>query len=99
MPAPALSVGRNGVAVYEHSSSYFAPLLVHAAPLADWTHVAVVYQGGRPSLYLNGQLAREGLQSRRTVHPSPGAEQAGPGGPFQGELGEVQQLARALSGL
>jgi len=92
-----LSVGRNGVAVYEHSSSYFAPLLVHAASLADWTHVAVVYQGGRPSLYLNGKLARQGLQSRYTVHPSPGAGQGGPGGPFKGELGEIQQLARALT--
>jgi hypothetical protein len=89
-----ISVGRNGVAVYEHSSSYFAPLLVHAAPLADWTHVAVVYQAGRPSLYLNGKLAHQGLQSRYTVHPSPGG-QGGPGGPFQGEMGEIQPLSRA----
>ena len=92
-----ISVGRNGVAVYEHSSSYFAPLLVHAAPLADWTHVAVVYQEGRPSLYLNGKLAHQGLQSRHTVHPSPGGGQGGPGGPFQGELGEIQQFSRALA--
>ena len=91
-----LSVGRNGVAVYEHSSSYFAPLLVHAAPLAAWTHVAVVYQEGRPSLYLNGKLAHQGLQSRYVVHPSP-AGQGGPGGPFQGELGEIQQFPRALA--
>ncbi len=66
-------------------------------PLADWTHVAVVYEGGRPSLYLNGTLARQGLQSRYTVHPSPGGGQGGPGGPFKGELGEIQQLARALT--
>lgn len=92
-----LSAGRNGVVVYEHSSSYFAPLLVHAAPLADWTHVAVVYQDGRPSLYLNGKLVHQGLQSRYTVHPSPGGGQAGPGGPFQGEWGEIQQPARALT--
>lgn len=92
-----VSVGRNGVAVYEHSSSYFAPLLVHAATLADWTHVAVVYEGGRPRLYLNGVLARQGLQSRYTVHPSPGGGAGGPGGPFQGELGEMQQFARALT--
>jgi hypothetical protein len=82
--------------VYEHSSSYFAPLLVQAATLADWTHVAVVYEGGRPRLYLNGVLARQGLQSRYMVHPSPGGA-GGPGGPFQGELGEIQQFARALT--
>ncbi|MCU0872098.1 MAG: hypothetical protein MUE50_07115, partial [Pirellulaceae bacterium] len=76
--------------------SYFAPLLVHAAALADWTHVAVVYQAGRPSLYLNGQLAHQGLQSRYTVHPSPGG-QGGPGGPFQGEMGEIQPFSRALA--
>lgn len=92
-----LSVGCNGVAVYEHSGSYFAPLLVHAAPLADWTHLTVVYQGGRPTLYLNGEQAREGLQSRYTVHLSPGARQGGPGGPFKGELGEIQQWPRALA--
>lgn len=92
-----LSAGRNGIVVYEHSASYFAPLLVHAAPLADWTHVAVVYQEGRPSLYLDGRLVHRGLPSRYTVHPTAGGAASGPGGPFQGELGEFQTLARALT--
>jgi hypothetical protein len=63
-----LAVGRDGVCVFEHGGNYFAPVLVHPASLTDWTHVAVVYQDGRPMLYLNGKLARQGLQSRRTVH-------------------------------
>ncbi len=92
-----LSAGRNGVAVYEHSSSYFAPLLVHAAALTGWTHVAVVYAGGRPSLYLNGTLARQGLQSRYTVHPSPRGGADGAAGPFQGELGEIRSFGRGLT--
>jgi hypothetical protein len=91
------SVGRNGVAVYEHSGSYFAPLLVHSAQLPDWTHVTVVYQDARPALYLNGRRAHQGLQSRYTVHPSPGAGAGAPGGPFRGELGELQQWPRALA--
>ncbi|MBN1421199.1 MAG: hypothetical protein JXP34_20670 [Planctomycetes bacterium] len=91
-----ISAGRNGVCVYEHSGDYFAPILVHAAALADWTHVAVVYRDGRPSLHLNGKLARRGLKSRYVVHPSP-AEGGGAGGPFRGDLGELRTFGRALA--
>jgi hypothetical protein len=91
-----ISAGRNGVCVYEHSANYFAPLLVHAAALEGWTHVAVIYRDGRPSLYLNCGLARTGLKSRFTVHPS-GPDSTGPGGPFKGDLGEFQEFGRALT--
>ncbi len=80
-----ISVGRNGVCVYEHSGNYFAPLLAHSAPLTNWTHVAVVYQDGTPSLYLNGELAHRGLKSRFTVHSGFSVDPSG-GGSFKGEL-------------
>lgn len=64
-----LAVGRNGICVFEHGGNYFAPVLVHAAEVPDWIHVALVYRDGQPNLYLNGVFAREGLKSSFTVHP------------------------------
>jgi len=89
-----LAVGRNGVCVFEHSGGYFAPPLVHAASLTNWTHVAVVYRAGQPNLYLNGVLARTGLKSTHIVHS--GATQDG--AKYRGQLGDMAQFSRALSG-
>ncbi len=38
-------------------------------PLPDWTHVAVVYESGWPTLYLNGVPVRTGLRGGKAVHP------------------------------
>lgn len=91
-----LAVGRNGVCVLEHGASYLAPVLVHAAPLNDWTHVAIVYRGGRPSLYLNGSLVHTGKQSTHTVHP--GTAAGGGDGTFVGSSGSLETLPRVLDG-
>jgi hypothetical protein len=88
-----LAVGRNGVTVLEHGGGYFAPTLVHAAPLADWTHVTVVYRAGQPSLYLNGVLAKTGLKSSHTVHS--GVGQNG-GAKYRGKLGGIESFDRSL---
>jgi len=89
-----LAIGRNGVAVYEHGGHYYAPVLVHAAPLPDWTHVAVVYRDGRPELYLNGALVHTGLKSTHITHP--GVEDGAANPHFAGKLGSATSLARAL---
>jgi len=91
-----LSVGRNGVCVFEHGADYFAPVLVHAVPLTDWTHVAVVYCDGQPSLFLNGRFAHKGLRSTFAVHPGVGVRHGRGVAPFKGALGEFQQFDRAL---
>ena len=91
-----VSVGRNGICVYEHSADYFAPLLVLAAPVADWTHVAVVYRDGQPSLYLNGRLARQGLRSQYLVHPGIGVRHGRGVSPFRGELGDPRLANKAV---
>ena len=68
-----VSVGTNGVSVYEHGPSYIPALLVWQSPSAitDWIHVAVVYQNKQPKLYINGQLVRTGLvSSKQFVYPS-----------------------------
>ena len=86
-----LAVGRNGVCVFEHGANYFAPVLVHAAALTNWTHVTVVYRQGQPTLYLDGRPVHTGLKGPHLVHASP------PGAPFRGELGGYKQFGRALS--
>ena len=66
-----ISVGTNGVSVYEHAGGYMPALLVWTGDLHNWTHLAVVYQNGRPSLYINGRWVADGEQSGKAyVHPS-----------------------------
>jgi hypothetical protein len=91
-----LAVGRNGVVVLEHGADYFAPVLVCAAPLTNWTHVAVVYREGEPSLFLDGRFAGKGLKGPRLVHPGVGVKHRRAVAPFQGGLGEFALLDRAL---
>ena len=68
-----LSVGTNGVVVYEHANAYLPALLVWNAPITGWTHIAVVYNNKQPSLYINGQYDTTGLISTAGhVYPSLG---------------------------
>ncbi len=66
------SVGRNGIAAFEHWHQNIAPVLVWAAPaLIDRTvHVALVYVKGQPSLYVDGHLVQRGVASGQIPHPS-----------------------------
>jgi len=61
-----ISLGTNGVSVYEHAAGYMPSPLVYQGTLSGWTHVAVVYQNKQPRLYINGALVRTGLTSPRT---------------------------------
>ena len=89
-----LAVGTNGVCVFEHGANYFAPTLVHAALLTEWTHVAVVYRDSQPHLYLNGTLAKAGLRSEHVVHSGAAA---GGLASYRGRLGSFVEFAHALS--
>lgn len=65
-----ISVGTNGVSVYEHAASYMPALLVWSGALSGWTHVALTYQAKQPRLYINGTLVKTGLTSNMAnVHP------------------------------
>ena len=92
-----ISIGTNGVCVYEHSASYFAPVLVYAAPIEGWKHVAVVYRDGVPELYLDGAFVHRGLKSPYNVHPGVGVRHTRGVDPFRGDLGEFRLTERALS--
>jgi len=65
-----VSVGTNGVSVFEHGGNYVPSLLVYDTPIQTWTHVAVVYSNRQPALYLNGNLVRVGLVSSQDSNPS-----------------------------
>lgn len=62
-----ISIGTNGVSVYEHGAGYMPALLVYDVSLTGWNHIAVVYSSKQPSLYINGILVRTGLTSVRTA--------------------------------
>ena len=93
-----VSVGTNGVSVFEHSASYLPSLLVYNATIAGWTHIAVVYSNRQPQLYLNGVLVRTGLTSLANSYPSTCLGEIGVGyGYYAGLLDEVSIYDRALS--
>ncbi len=85
-----VSVGRNGVAVWEHGARYLAPRIVARQPITDEVHVAVVYRDRQPTLYVNGQPAGTAAASAFTVHP-------GCPGPFRGEVTGLELVATALA--
>jgi hypothetical protein len=68
-----VAIGRNGVYVVERSSTASPAVLVANIPVEGWTHFAVVYTQGKPSLYVNGAFVREGLKSGSVVHPGIGS--------------------------
>ena len=91
-----LSIGTNGVSVFEHSDNHLPSLLVCESALSDWTHVVVVFEKRRPTLYLNGALAKTGERSNMTVHPSASLGGSTHGW-YAGMLTDVRIYSRALS--
>lgn len=66
-----ISVGTNGISIYEHTINHLPPTLVYDAPINGWTHIAVVYSNKIPTLYINGKFTKMGKISRKkTVVPS-----------------------------
>lgn len=84
-----LSVGLNGVAVWEHGARYLAPRIVVPKPIADSKQIALVYRNRAPILYIDGQLAGSAGPSPFTVHP-------GCPGNFKGEAGIINLTPSAL---
>lgn len=63
-----ISVGTNGISIYEHAGSYMPPVLVWTGTVSDsnWTHIVVTYNNGLPSLYVNGVFRKTGLKGSHT---------------------------------
>lgn len=60
-----LSVGVNGVAIFEHTANHLPALLVFPTRMTGWTHIAVVYNNKIPYLYINGKLKKKGICSQK----------------------------------
>ena len=96
-----ISVGTNGVSVYEHAYGYVSPLLVWSGNLTTWTHVAVVYTNKVPSLYINGQWVKTGLTGIKAIVRPCTTIGGGHFGYFRGSVDEVRiwSLARSAADL
>jgi len=96
-----ISVGTNGIAVFEHSNSYIPPILLLYTPISSiyWTHIAVVYTAKKPSLYINGLLVRTSpfTSTISNVHPSATLGSPSGYGPFDGSIDEVRIWSTSLS--
>lgn len=98
-PGAGISIGTNGVSVYEHGSGYLAPLLVNQVTISSPTQIFLSYVNKTPTVYINGVLSRTGLTSTKTnvsqngnpigSHPEYGS--------FQGQIFVIKYYNRALS--
>ena len=70
--ACGFNAGRNGVVLFERATGNPTPVLSIQTPLAGWTHLAVVYKEGVPSVYVDGKLVGQGRRSGKAVHPGLG---------------------------
>ena len=93
-----VSVGSNGVSVYEHAANYMPAPLVYSGSLNGWTHVTVVYENKQPKLYINGSLVSTGLTSPMSfVHINPFELGGDVYGYYAGKLDDIRVYNRALS--
>ncbi|MED4051929.1 glycosyltransferase [Priestia megaterium] len=86
-----VSVGSNGISVYEHTTDHFPPVLVFNDSIHGWIHIAVVYQNKIPTLFINGEYIRTGLKSlKKNVVPSGVFGGLDPYGFYKGGLSEIR---------
>jgi len=73
--AAGLSVGRDGVDVWHREGRWPYRKMYAQTAIEGWTHVAVVYKYGIPSVYVNGRNVPgqfTGEATGKTVHPGIG---------------------------
>jgi hypothetical protein len=93
-----LSIGTNGILVYEHGSNYMPAIAVYEADIGnDWNHIMIVYDNKQPTIYLNGEAVRTGFASPRAVVNAPIRFGGMAYGFFEGLMDEVRIYNRALS--
>ncbi|MCK4293474.1 MAG: LamG domain-containing protein, partial [Planctomycetes bacterium] len=93
-----LSVGTNGISVYEHGSNYMPATAVYAAEIGDdWNHIMVVYNNKQPTIYLNGEAVRTGLTCPRAIVNAPIQFGGMSYGFLEGLMDEVRIYSYALS--
>lgn len=93
-----LSVGTNGISVYEHAGGYMPAVNVYSANIGtDWNHIMVVVQNQVSYLYLNGVLVHTGSTTARTSLMAPTLLGGTSYGSFGGSIDEAMIWKRALT--
>lgn len=86
-----VSIGTNGISVYEHSVNHLPAVLVHQALITDEMHIAIVYEQKTPYLFVNGMLIKKGqTSSKQFVHPSIIIGGLHPYGFYRGEIKDIR---------
>lgn len=67
-----ITVGRNGVAVWENANGIPVFNMAAKVPISGWSHIAIVYTDGIPSVYVNGDFIAKGEKKHQYIHPSVG---------------------------
>ncbi|HEY0624483.1 glycosyl hydrolase [Sphingomonas sp.] len=91
----ALSAGRNGLILYENRGDAYPAVLALPVAIAGWTHLALVYDRGTPTLFLNGRPIGSGTRSDATVHAALDHSVARPRF-FEGDSAALRLESRAL---
>lgn len=92
-----LSIGINGIAVFEHTSNHLPALLVYQTTLTDWTHIAIVFKEKVPYLYINGEFKRKGIGSQKEfVYASGTFFRYDPYGFYKGQVKIIRIWIQAL---
>lgn len=92
-----ISLGSNGVSVYEHAGAYMPALVVHSAVFSTPKIITLVYSAKQPSIYINGALARTGLTSTKPASLAPRIIGGLQYGAFAGQIYEVFAYDRVLT--
>jgi hypothetical protein len=93
-----VSVGSNGVSVYEHGSSYMPALAVYQGDLAAGpTVLGLFYNERRPDLELRSIPVRNGVISARAQVTAPVEIGGGAYGSFNGDVAEILFYNRTLT--
>ena len=70
--ACGLAAGQNGVRVFERekgANREARQMITSKETLEGWTHLALRYEKGRPSLFINGSLVETKTGSGKIIHP------------------------------
>lgn len=86
-----ISLGTNGVSVYEHGANYMAPLAVYNGSngLSAPVIITLNYNNKTPTIFINGTSVQVGLTSLKNSVFPPVKFCSGNYGAFSGKIGEI----------
>ena len=95
-----ISIGKNSIYATAHSSNLYTPILVRQASFSDWTSFTFIVNNNTPTLFVDGELIKNGLNPNKTLHlisNSGFAIGKGAYGSYHGLIDDVRIYDRALS--